>query len=500
MIIDFGRHSVLGAIVVASCLGLGPLSAQDRVAPTLVSAFPPNGAASVPTDTVLRFTFSEAMKAQQAIQWVAVPTNFDSALIKYSWSADGRELSATMPTGWPAKLRISWVFQRSQPAIPGRFPGVQGVEDLAGNPLLFGTGSFITAPAEPPPPVVTTNNCGVTSSHPLRAEISLAVISRFIQAAGTAAKPSSNLPIELQAVVMPGVGWASAVNLIDPAEKRSPLPKAGSGFALTEQYASLDALRAKRPAGTYRYECSDALGDLPSGLSLPLPDALPTIQLRNLADLQAARASEPLSISWEAAGAAPGDYLSVQLSPMVGSEAKWASPDLGCPGALNGTSTSITVPGGTLSEGTNYRLELRLSRRQEATVLSHHALSISTSETAASILTCGTTPGRVRGLGVVCSTPPVEPSMRFDNPVLLAGKQLRLKLSPTVPHEAYQLYEWVQTQKRGVPLLSRVALADQLIVATGNSVEFVLPISSAPGAHLFDATVSTGRRGELPSR
>ena len=322
--------------------------AQDRVRPTLIGSTPPNNAAGVDPATPFRFVFGEPMKSQQQILWITSPVMLSSNAVVYAWSTDGRELTASLPTGWPANQRISWIFQPNLPAIPGITEGVQSFQDLAGNPLSGGVGSFTTSAGGPPPIILTTNFCGIITTNLTRSILSLVLSARYAQT-NEAGPPiplmeAGAKPFTAIATVSPGVGSATSVLLSTPAGSGLNLTNRAGLFSRTDSFDSQDALARAYPPGTYRFVATGVVGDIPSQAEVNQPAlGWPMLRVANFDFLQGVPGTNAVPIVWDSIAGTTQDIVRIVVRPISSPNTiRWSSPDPGCPGAINATETGVS--------------------------------------------------------------------------------------------------------------------------------------------------------------
>jgi hypothetical protein len=501
-------------------LSLLPLTghAQDRVRPTLVSSTPPNNATGVDPSTSLRFVFSEPMKPQQQILWITSPETITSSAVIYAWSTDGRELTATLPGGWPASQRVSWIFQASLPAIPGISEGVPSFQDLAGNPVSGGVGSFTTSAGGPPPLFLTTNSCGVITTHPTRTTLSLAVSARYAQT-NDAGLPFPNResglkPFAAVASVAPGIGSATLVVLDAPAVPGLTLTNRAGLFSRTDTFDSLDALTAAYPAGTYRFIATGTVGDVPNQAEVNRPvSEWPVLKVANHDFLQGVQGTNAVPIVWDPIGGTAQDVIRIVVRPISSpATTRWSSPDPGCPGAIHGTNTVAEIPFHALSGGTLYWVDLMLERTIEAPdpdgTTARRFFSLTTTTRVRLVLCSTGAPSRERdpsGTPDRCDETagggdnPL--ALRFLTPFVLETDQIRCLVSPTEIGVSYQLFEVLMAPQptnstpgrrpRGDPVSTPVGPP---IVAAGTNTEFLLPLDPTTRSRVFGVGRSGGRR------
>jgi hypothetical protein len=135
----------------------------------------------------------------------------------------------------------------------------------------------------------------------------------------------------------------------------------GDIFDYDAEYASKTDMDRFFANGTYAVSLNtahDGIKNVP--LTFPA-DAYPNDPtLSNFSGLQAINSAQNLTVSWGAfsgADATSTYFIRLRLQTASGEDV-YESPDLGQPGALLGTSTSVVIPANTLSPGRKYEGEL----------------------------------------------------------------------------------------------------------------------------------------------
>jgi hypothetical protein len=458
------------------------------------------------------------MKPQQQILWITSPATISSDAVVFVWSADGRELTARLPNGWPANQRINWIFQSSVPAIPGISEGVQSFQDLAGNPMSGGVGSFTTSAGGPPPIVLTTNSCGIVTSNLTRTILSLAVSARYAQT-HSAVPPlplieAGAKPFTAIASVSPGIGSAASVLLSTPAASGLNLTNRSGLFSRTDTFDSLDALSTAYPAGTYRFVATGVVGDVPNQgeVNRPVSD-WPILRIANHDFLQGVQGTNAVPIVWDAIAGTTQDVVRIVVRPISSpNTVRWSSPDPGCPGAIHATDTVAQIPFQALSGGAAYWVDLILERTvgsEDSGDASARRIFSLNSSTRFRLVLCSTgAPSRERdpsGTPDRCDETAgevVNPlALRFLTPFVVEPNQIRCLVGPTEMGVSYQLFELLMTPQPtnstpgrrpgGDPVATPVG---QPIIAAGTNTEFSLPLDATTRSRVFGVGRSGGRR------
>ena len=340
-----GRLPVL--LVALACL-LAKVLGQEVGTPTLLTVLPQRGATQVDPTQLVTFSFSTPMQRQQAVLWFAGSSPIDTNRVVYSWSPDSKALSASLPGGWPGDREIQWILLPSVAAVPPFFDGIAGFEDVDGNPLEGeAEGSFQTKAGGSTGPVivVVTNSCGQVFTNVVKSSFSLNVSVLHLQNGPDTVvlKPGTgdDAPCRFTALVMlEGSAKATQGKLRLPSGEIRPLTSSPMLplFFLSETAQSLEALSTRFPMGSYQLSLEGASG-VPGLVHVTLPgDSIPTIRLVNYTAAQSVDAAKDFVLTWAPIGATAQDGLKVQLRDSAG-KVVVSSPDPGCPGALDGTST-----------------------------------------------------------------------------------------------------------------------------------------------------------------
>jgi len=112
------------------------------------------------------------------------------------------------------------------------------------------------------------------------------------------------------------------------------------------------------PGGTYELNVVDVNGNHTFTMTMPDSDEFPSAPaaVTGFAALQDVNASQDLTINWSPLGGTTSDYVSINIGSANGNV--FRSPNIGAVGALDGTSTSIEIPAGTLQPGVTYTAQI----------------------------------------------------------------------------------------------------------------------------------------------
>jgi hypothetical protein len=320
----------------------GPV--MDFNSPNLSYPNPQYSESSVPVKSVIAFTFNEPMDHLVNIAWSG--TGLNAANFVYTWSADDYTLYAVynQAGGLPTNTEISWTLNPIGENTP--------MQDKAGNPLYFASGSF------------TTSSSAATSDPDVK-EIMLIKNQFSIQ---TGATPTSveqytfevNGDLRNKNGILNGTVTTPGTAVVRPENNFD-----GTTFDYEAQYASKTDLDRFFPNGAYSISL-DTAHDGTKTVPLTFPaDNYPNVPtLSNFSSLQAVNSAQGLTISWSSFSGADNSssyFIKVNIETDSGEEV-FSSPGIGEGGALTGTSTSIVIPANTLSPGRKYWAELVFAR------------------------------------------------------------------------------------------------------------------------------------------
>lgn len=157
-------------------------------------------------------------------------------------------------------------------------------------------------------------------------------------------------------------------------------------------YLSQPGLDADYPPGNYTVSLNTAHNGLQSAL-LPLP-AVPfpnAPQLANFAAAQAVNPNADFVIRWNGFnGGSANDFVYLEIGVAGSNGSEFRSPQPGQPGALTGTSTSVTIPVGTLTSGESYQVRLLFARSLGTSTTYAFGFSAYYSQTETTLTTTGT--------------------------------------------------------------------------------------------------------------
>jgi hypothetical protein len=135
-------------------------------------------------------------------------------------------------------------------------------------------------------------------------------------------------------------------------------------MSIEEQYNSEAALDASYPNGEYTLTITGTTDGQRAVKVNLVGDTYPgATTVSDYQSLQAVNPAAPLNLSWSAfAGGTVDDFIEVQIDDLMQGEDVFATPPPWEPKALNGTSTSVTVPANTLSANSMFMLTVTLMK------------------------------------------------------------------------------------------------------------------------------------------
>jgi hypothetical protein len=149
---------------------------------------------------------------------------------------------------------------------------------------------------------------------------------------------------------------ASAAVVTVPGQGPSPMRMTDSRhFVLNAVTNAFSNLSSAFPGGDYQFAIfgNTISVPLPAGSSLPNAPGL-----SGYAADQSIDAAKDFTLSWNPfSGGTARDFISIDLADEL-SGSNFQSEPFGCPGALDGTESSILIPANTLASNTTYRAEI----------------------------------------------------------------------------------------------------------------------------------------------
>ncbi len=310
--------------------GLQPAGAQT----TILSTVPANGANNVLPGAPVVFTFSTAMNpTSTAAAFYDVSAGFQSPPVSPVWSAGNTVLTCTP---WPAFANnhiIEWQVVGQDTlgnpltgATTGGFTNIVGVNGGSGtNALTYFQVAHYTyyEQTNASPPVLFPN-------------ISYEFFAQALLSSNrTATNITVTIPVRL-----------TVTNLVEDLLRPDRFAVADYNANLLETFAT------NFPSGNYIFNVSAVTSNQQVTVNLPAYVSPNSPQVSNYAAAQSVNPSQPFTLNWITfTNGLSTDWIFFQIE---GGPIKtlFQTGDPGQPGALDGTSTSVTIPANTLSAGT----------------------------------------------------------------------------------------------------------------------------------------------------
>lgn len=338
-----GRHlAIISGATAVLLASLGQALGQ----PTIVSTVPAKGATGISPTGLVVFTFSTSMDTNRTtVQfYTSIPTppySYTYAMSN-SWNATSNVLTCLPVSAFMVPAQIVWTvtgFDPSGNRLAGTKVGYFFTSETVGGGS--GTNAFSTF-----------------------------VIGRadlYGQAGNAQPTPNVVEPyIYLATTTLASNRTTTGITLTFPSSGVSNLvqnPGAPENWTFGGYMTNEATLETNFPPGNYTFTVNATASNetvvVPFPASLVQPNAP---HLANSVAAQAVDSSQPFTLQWDAfVGGTATDYIVAVLTT------NWQSPNIGSPGALDGTATSVTVPAGTLAPGTTYSASIGFSHAVLAT-------------------------------------------------------------------------------------------------------------------------------------
>ena len=172
----------------------------------------------------------------------------------------------------------------------------------------------------------------------------------------------SNFVMQCQADFQPA-GTLTNLTFTKPnMQVLSAFPDGDTQYGFEQSFSSQAALDAEFPSGTYTVTMK-TLNDGIRAVPLTLTgDGYPnTPHVSNFTAAQAVVPSLDFTLTWDALGGTVNDFVFLNIRDGGGQEV-FSGPEMGQPGALDGTSTSLLIPARRLRPGQVYQGELFIAQ------------------------------------------------------------------------------------------------------------------------------------------
>jgi len=321
---SFAQHIMHGSLALMMLLTCIRLSAQ-----TTVSSDPANLATGVSPSAAVVFTFSGPMStATVNVSFYTVsPPGFYP--VSSSWNNANDVLTCTPSSPFPGNTSISWV--------------VSGMD--ANNMQVIGQGSFTTG----------TNSGGGIIGYGTNQISSFFLGKLYVYGQGSSGPP---VPMATAPFIFNGTATlasnrtATSITLTLPNAAVSNFTQnlaAKENYYLTYFNTSSNTVETNFPSGDYTFTVNAAASNQTVVVTFPASMVQPDAPyITNLAAAQTVDVSKPFTLWWKPlAGGSSSDFILVTVG-------NWMSRPYGATNALNGTSTSVTIPAATLQANSNY--------------------------------------------------------------------------------------------------------------------------------------------------
>jgi hypothetical protein len=148
-----------------------------------------------------------------------------------------------------------------------------------------------------------------------------------------------------------GTAKARTVQLPSGSVESLSLQPDGKGFAWSQAFSKQHSLDAAFTNGVYSFYVTPAQGD-PLSLAVNLSEGTfpKPPHLSNWIAAQNVNAGQDLILTWDAfPGGTTNDFAQLEILDPAGNEVVFTTPDIGQPGALDGTSTAALIPANTFT-------------------------------------------------------------------------------------------------------------------------------------------------------
>lgn len=315
----------------------------DLLPPFLEAYTPFNMQTDVPGSAVVAFRFNERMNTTlspaSSVGW----SNLDAGQVGYTWSADGRTLFCVYPPGLPLHTVVNWQLNPAGSPL--------NLRDQAGNVLATQGGSFQTGSA---------TGLGVTDLRFMGL-----VKGRLFRQTASTAEDLQRYQFALTSDLNTLNGVTNGLLTLPNGRTATPELSQGDALDFEAEYSSPSQVDLFFPEGDYVVRL-DTVRDGTRTFHLNLGGvAYPNApQIVNFASTQSVNPTNAFVLSWNAfAGGTVNDFIMVEIyTEDEFSGGVFETPDVGQPGALNGTNTSVIIPGFTLAPGRRYRGEVLFAK------------------------------------------------------------------------------------------------------------------------------------------
>ena len=345
--------------------------APAQTEPTIILVNPPNFATGVSPSAPVVFTFSEAMDPDATEAEFRDATTFGTLETTPVWSAGNTVLTCTPTPAFPANRFIIW-------SVVGQNPN----EDPLGGDLT--SGFFSTG---------GSGGSGGTGTNRITT-FSFGKVHAYNQTTAAAPALDPDAPYNFTAdTTLASNRTATAVTLTLPGGAVSDLTR---NFVRPEQFflfassTSLSSFNTTFADGDYTFNVQAVASNQLVTVNLPANLVQPNApHVANFLAAQSVNAAQSFTLAWDAfQNAAANDYVYVEIGTA------FKTPDLGTPGALNGTATSVLIPAGALEPDSSYDSTIGFYRASSNTSNPGYATTVYRGTTTRfTLVTTGTSAG-----------------------------------------------------------------------------------------------------------
>jgi len=308
--------------------------------PTIVSIVPPTGATGIsPTGSVV-FTFSASMDTNRTTVQFYTPLPVPPYSYFYSisnfWNTTSNVLTCSPVSPFLVPTQVVWTatgFDASGTRLAGTKVGYFFTSETVGGGS--GTNAFTTF-------VLGRANL---YNQVLNAQPTPNVLQPYVYLATTSL--ASNRTTTGITVTFPGGGISNLVqNPVQPEDWTF------GGYKTNEA-----TVETNFPPGNYSFTVNATASNETVVVAFPASLVQPSApHLTNLVAAQAVDSTQPFTLHWDPfAGGTAADSI------VAGLTTNWQSPNIGAPGALNGTATSVSIPAGIMEPGKTYSASVGFS-------------------------------------------------------------------------------------------------------------------------------------------
>jgi len=326
-------HRIIGASFALVVL----LTWADASAQTTVSSNPANMATGVSPSAPVVFTFSGPMSTSSVNASFYTTSPLGVYPVSSAWNTANDVLTCTPTSPFPDNTSISWV--------------VSGLD--AANAQVIAQGSFTTG----------TNSGGGITGYGTNKISGFFLGKVYAYGQGSSGPPVPNAFASFLfngTTTLASNRTATSITLTLPNAAVSNLTQnigAKENYYLVYYNTSSNAMEGTFGPGNYTFTVNATASNQTVIVNFPASMTQPDApHIANFAAAQAVDASKSFTLSWDPwVGGTTSDFVLVTIG-------NWTSASYGATNALNGTSTSVTIPAGALVVNSNYAAGIGFQR------------------------------------------------------------------------------------------------------------------------------------------